>query len=778
MIISKHWLNEWVDLSEVSGETLSKTLNSIGLEVDSYKEINLPKSIVVGYVKSREKHPDADKLSVCQVDVGSETLQIVCGAKNVEAGQFVPVALIGTTMPNGLEIKKAKLRGIESCGMICSSTELGLPKINDGILPLDESIGKLKLGRSLGEFEAFKDVIIEVDVTANRGDCQNLHGIAREICTALDLSMKDSHENEDSENLLGIGRIASVRTEDKVNGSFLYKAFELKNALSENLLTRMRLALIDCQKTNLVERLLEYATFCTGVLFRAYDHAKLVGEGEKAVFDIKNGENGECVVFCEDKNLGVAGIYQSDEARVDEGSKVILVEASYVKPDVVSKAIFENKNLPKGDQVYRSSRGSEPNLAYGADYLFKRLAGFKDSLSLFAGSQQLLLNTEPITLSISLGELKNMIGQEVARNDVVKILKKLGFEIAVNVEQESFNVKVPLFRHDIVNSHDICEEIVRIIGIDNIASTPLNFYEKNRLNKTYFDYKNALNLRHRAADNGFFESVHYVFDSLDELSELNFKPCKIKILNPINNELNTLRPALVNHLLSSSEKNIKNSKRSVRLFELGEVFDENANQCLNLGFVVSGLLKEPTLINGAKGEEANFYTFAAMVQNVIGKFELKPCREISYLSPYEQAHIYQNGEMIGYIGRVDARVEAKRDLPKTYVCEIDFAKLKFEPILAVPYSKFQSTTRDLSLIVPENFEAGRIYECIRGLNLKELKEFLPVDIYKDAKLNGAISLSLKFTFQDMEKTLEDDDINALMDKILSELKEKLNIGIR
>ena len=590
--------------------------------------------------------------------------------------------------------------------------------------------------------------------------------------------MKDSHENEDSENLLGIGRIASVRTEDKVNGSFLYKAFELKNALSENLLTKLRLALIDCQKTNLVERLLEYATFCTGVLFRAYEHAKLVGEGEKAVFDIKNGENGECVVFCEDKNLGVAGIYQSDEARVDEGSKVILVEASYVKPDVVSKAIFENKNLPKGDQVYRSSRGSEPNLAYGADYLFKRLAGFKDSLSLFAGSQQSLLNTEPITLSISLGELKNMIGQEVARNDVVKILKKLGFEIAVNVEQESFNVKVPLFRHDIVNSHDICEEIVRIIGIDNIASTPLNFSEKNRLNKTYFDYKNALNLRHRAADNGFFESVHYVFDSLDELSELNFKPCKIKILNPINNELNTLRPALVNHLLSSSEKNIKNSKRSVRLFELGEVFDENANQGLNLGFVVSGLLKEPTLINGAKGEEANFYAFAAMVQNVIGKFELKPCREISYLSPYEQAHIYQNGEKIGYIGRVDARVEAKRDLPKTYVCEIDFAKLKFEPILAVPYSKFQSTTRDLSLIVPENFEAGRIYECIRGLNLKELKEFLPVDIYKDAKLNGAISLSLKFTFQDMEKTLEDDDINALMDKILSELKEKLNIGIR
>ena len=209
----------------------------------------------------------------------------------------------------------------------------------------------------------------------------------------------------------------------------------------KNLLTRLRLALIECQKTNLVERLLEYATFCTGVLFRAYDHAALAKDSEKIVFDIKNGENGECVVCCGDKNLGAAGIYQSDEARLSESSKVVVVEASYVKPEVVSKAIYENKNLPKGDQVYRSSRGSEPNLAYGADYLFKRLAGFKDSLSLFAGSQQSLLGTEPITLSISLGELKNMIGQEVARNDVVKILKKLGFEISVNVEQESFKCK-------------------------------------------------------------------------------------------------------------------------------------------------------------------------------------------------------------------------------------------------------------------------------------------------------------------------------------------------
>ena len=775
MIISKNWLNEFVDLSAVSGETLAKTLNSIGLEVDSYTEIKIPSSIVVGYVKSREKHPDADKLSICQVDVGSETLQIVCGAKNVQAGQFVPVALVGTTMPGGLEIKKAKLRGAESCGMICSSLELGMAKVNEGILPLDDSIGRLKLGASLNEFEAFKDVIIEVDVTANRGDCQSMHGIAREICAALDLNLRENAPFEDGEKLLGIGRIVSARAEDGVKGSFLYKAFEIKEDLIENLTQKIRLATIGCVKTCPVDRLLDYATHCTGVLFRAYDYAKF-GE-ERAVFDVKNGPNGECVLTSNDKILGVAGIYQSDVARVDENSKIVIVEASYCDPEVVSRALFENKNLQKGEQIYRSSRGSEPNLAYGADYLFSKLSRLS-GVTLYGGSQQTAIKREQIALNISLKELNEMIGQNIARNDVVKILKKLGFEVGVNVEQESINVKVPLFRHDIVNSHDVCEEIVRIVGIDNIASKPLVFAEQNRLTPTFINYKNSLNLRRRAADCGFFESVHYVFDNAEELKNLGFAPCSAVIANPITGELNALRPTLINHLLNSCERNIKNSKKSVRLFELGEVFSSSGEQGTNVGFAVSGLIKEPTLINGAKGEEAGFYEFAAAVQSVIGKFELKPSDEISYLSPYEQAKILRNGVCAGYIGRVSADVEAARDLPKTYLCELNFNALKFESVQARVYSKFPSVSRDLSLVVPDGFEFAKIYECVRALNLAQLREFLPVDIYRGAGLENASSVTLKFTFQDMEKTLEDSEVIALTDKILSALKQNLGIGIR
>jgi len=187
MIISRNWLSEWLDISGVTSETLLKTLNSIGLEVDSFKEIRVPKNIVVGYVKSKIKHENAEKLSVCQVDVGGETLQIVCGAKNVEAGQYVAVSLIGAVLPNGLEIKPAKLRGVESFGMICSATELGLAKTNDGIMVLDSSIGELVLGKELREYEIFNDDLIEIELTANRGDCLSILGMARDRGAALDL---------------------------------------------------------------------------------------------------------------------------------------------------------------------------------------------------------------------------------------------------------------------------------------------------------------------------------------------------------------------------------------------------------------------------------------------------------------------------------------------------------------------------------------------------------------------------------------------------------------
>ncbi|MBR2157555.1 MAG: phenylalanine--tRNA ligase subunit beta, partial [Campylobacter sp.] len=464
------------------------------------------------------------------------------------------------------------------------------------------------------------------------------------------------------------------------------------------------------------------------------------------------------------------------EFKADENTKTVLLEANYTRPEIIATATGEDKSLKGDEQLYRSVRGSEPNLELGLDLIFANLAK-NESVSLYAGTQKIAPQSEANIVSFTNNEINKKAGMEISPSDIVKILKRLGFEI--NSQGDLISVKVPEFRHDIANSQDICEEIVRIIGIDNIQAKPLEFVESNRLNQTFFDYKNAKNLRQKAADNGFFECVHYVFDDKEKLSEFGYAPCKIEILNPINNELNTLRPTLINHLLSSAERNTKNSKRAIKLFELGSVFDANGVQSQKISFIASGLKNEQSLLNSAKPASVDFIYFANLIQNVIGKFSCEvPQTLVPFLSEFEQANIVQNGVKVGFIGRVDNAFEAKRDLAKTYVCEIDFSALKFEKIEAKAYSKFPSISRDLSLVVPKSMRFEEIKKCINSLEIANLKEFLPIDIYKDENLKDSISLTIKFNFQDMEKTLEDDDIAGIMDKILKALNEKLGLNLR
>jgi len=210
MIVTKSWLEEYIDLSDIDNDTLYKTFNSIGLEVDSFIEHNIPEKVVVGKVLNCQKHPDADKLNICQVDIGSEQVQIVCGAKNVVNAEYVAVATIGAVLPGDFKIKKAKLRGVESMGMICSSTELGLPKLEDGIMILDNSIGELKVGKELNEYPKFADTVIELELTANRGDCQSVHGVARDLCSAFKRELKPFEYEPKKLSILGIAKELSV----------------------------------------------------------------------------------------------------------------------------------------------------------------------------------------------------------------------------------------------------------------------------------------------------------------------------------------------------------------------------------------------------------------------------------------------------------------------------------------------------------------------------------------------------------------------------------------
>ena len=271
MILTRTWLNEWINLKGITSKDICSTLNAIGLEVDSLDEIRVPKNIVVGKVLTCKKHPDADKLNVCEVDLGNETKQIVCGAKNVKAGLHVVVSKVGAILPNGMEIKEAKLRGLDSSGMICSSEELGLPAMGDGIMVLDDSIGELILGKEFSEYALVNDDIIEIELTANRGDCLSIHGVARDLSVPYDLDLKE-FSSEDDDNQLGIGRVLNVSANEKVDASLIYRVYD-KEEIRSSFLMDLRLAIADIYKPTALERVVEYATYTTGVLLRTYAHS-------------------------------------------------------------------------------------------------------------------------------------------------------------------------------------------------------------------------------------------------------------------------------------------------------------------------------------------------------------------------------------------------------------------------------------------------------------------------------------------------------------------------
>ena len=773
MRLSKNWLNEWIDLSAKSAEDICAALNEIGLEVDSCERIRVPSKVVVAKVLECREHENSDHLHVCKVDAG-EILQIVCGAPNVAEGQMVACALEGAKIGE-LSIKKAKLRGVESCGMLCSAKELGLGELGNGIMILDESIGELEIGKELSSYPAFDDYLIEIELTPNRGDCLSVRGVARDLSAKFDLPIKDISPLKKSEDeLLGIGRLISLHSEEEKNCALYYKVVNLGENFSLNLKKRLRLALIESKHKSAIEGALEYSTHSTGALFRAYDARKInPNENEKISLKIKNGEHKQSLIYAEDKLLGVAGICANKEFLADENTKIAIIEASYTAPEIIANATGEDKNMPKDEMVYRSSRGSEPAISSSMNLLF---GSCFENCEWYGGSQQISMSVERANILVNCSAISKMIGMDIEKKEIHKILSRLNFEIASGTNDEQFYAKAPAYRHDIQNIADVCEEIVRIYGIDNIPAKPLNFCEANRNSQASLKHALARNLRQRAVDAGYFECVHYIFDDPSELEAMGFKPCQAQMLNPITNELKELRPTLLNSLLNSALNNAKRGAKQIKLFEYGEVFDTSGKQSSKLGFVSCGLSNLPSLKNGAKGAELSLFELANDIQKILGKISLKASENLEFLSPYEQAKIIQNGKVIGFLGRV--KPSLKKDLPKCYAAQIDFDALKCEHILAEPYSSFPATSRDLSVLVSSELKYEQIKECIEALKVENLQSFYPTDLYSDKSLGDKKSLTISFSFQSNEKTLTDDEINALMQRILDVLKESLGVELR
>lgn len=777
MIVTKSWLNEWIDIEDISTEDLCKTFNAIGLEVDSVASYNIPAKIIVGEVLECERHPDADKLNVCKVDIGGGIRQIVCGAANVRAGIKVPVATIGAEMPGGLVIKPVKLRGIDSEGMICSSTEIGLPKLEDGIMILDESLGELKLGSELRENRYFSDDKIEIELTANRGDCLSIYGVARDLCAAYDRKLRDIDIDEEKEGRVGIGRIAHLMQNDVSDVDLSFRAVAIENIALPSRVA-LRLAQIDESYDSDVSALLAYSTHSTGVILRAYERS-FFSHNDEAKIEIKLlQDNGFSSVTSEDAIASTIGVIQNETSKVNNETSEAIIEASYITPDSVSRKMAESKK--KSDALfYRTSRGSEPELDLGLSYFFKLLNSCSRA-SVYGGSLDVTQSFKPLHVKVSAASISAFIGTEIDKTKITQILKNLGFEIE-NSQGDDFAVSVPRHRHDVINQQDLVEEIVRLVGIDNIPSKPFVLTEGFRFNEDYHEYQKRRDYRYKAAYSGFYESVHFVFGEREKFESFGFT-CTDKdkeLLNPIVNTMDTLRPSLVLGLLEAASLNAKSGQKQIALFEIGSVFDNERNESLKMAFVFSGEKELASLQNSGRPDKIDFAVFVEKIAKVIGDFELETSNEINALMhPYQAASIKQNGKTVGVVYKLYPVIQEAYDLDDTYLCEVDFSLLDDSLKTAKTYSKYQASFRDLSVVLPDSMTYEQLAKVIAEHKSSEIIRFYPVDRYKDEALGEKSSLSVRFVLQSLDKTLEEEDITSSMSSVIEGMKEDLGVELR
>ncbi|WRE76582.1 phenylalanine--tRNA ligase subunit beta [Helicobacter pylori] len=743
---------------------LCEDLSRLGLEVESCIPCIAPKNVVVGKVLEKAPHKNAEKLSVCQVDVGKEVLQIVCGAKNVAPNQFAPVALNGALI-GSTTIAKTELRGVESCGMICSSIELGFPKINDGILELDESVGELVLGKELNEYAPFNTHVLEISLTPNRGDCLSVLGVAREVSAFYHTPLKPIK----ALNFTPKSDLITLSAGENIESHLAYYLI-CNHSLKTPLNIKLSLAHNNALSENELKNFIEFSAHFSGVIMNAYSLNKTPMD-----LSVKNDENNFESVYINHQKRSTIAIKHQDQKDLSE---CLLLEASYTDPISLSLKLhaLKDKTLQKDNAlIYRSARGSNPNLSDGLNFLSAHLK------ATILESKQTEHSLKDYALKFQLEDITEILGLAVEEEKIQGILKNLGFKVSAkepNSNPQILEVIAPNFRHDIKTIQDIAEEILRFVGIDNLVSKPLHCVSSKNSNPHYDTHRFFENLKHKALACGFKEVIHYVFYSKEKQQKLGFEVLEdpLELQNPITTELNTLRTSLVCGLLDASLRNKNLGFKSIALYEKGSVYNAKREEIQKLGFLVSGLQKKESYPD-AKGKAWDFYSFAECVSKVIGDFSLEKLTAQTPINhPYQSAKIIQNHEIIGVIAKIHPKVIQELDLFESYYAEIDASKLKRPAMLLKPFSIYPSSVRDLTLIIDENTAFSRIKKALKDAQIPNLSEILPLDIFKES--HNSIALSVRCVIHSLEKTLNDEEVNAAVQKALEILEKEFNARLK
>ena len=799
MKASIEWLSEYCDI-DVDAVQLGDILTMTGSKVETIDQLgNDIKNVVVGKILEIEKHPDADKLVVTKVDVGNENLQIVTGANNIKVGDIVPIAKDGSELPGGVKIKKGKLRGVDSCGMMCSIGELNLTtadypgQIEHGIMILDKKLEK-DLGKDIVEVLNLKEDIIDFEITSNRPDCLSIEGLGRETAASLNKPFKNPRKNidelkiEDKKELEGLK--VDITAPDLC---YRYVARMVKNvkiAPSPEWMVR-RLKACGIRSINNIVDITNYVMLEMGQPMHAFDINSIEGK-HITVRRAKNGEKittldeqereldeNNLVIADDKKAVAIAGVMGGLNSEIEADTKTVVFESAVFYGGSVRKTAKKvglrtesSSRFEKGLSAENALRAA--NRAVELVELIGAGEAVEGKIDVYPTKQKM----NQIKLDVS--KINSLLGTNLSKQEMIDILEKLDIKV------ENDMAIAPYFRMDLEFVADIAEEIGRFYGYDKLDSTLIKADTTLGIRNKEQNIKKKV--KEVLVNSGLSEIYTYGFVSEKDLELSNIsdeiKKYAITIQNPLSDEYKLMRPTTVPSMMQTLATNANKKNQSVKLFDLSRSY-RNIKQEVQNGEVP---LQEEILTVGMYGEDVDFYTLKGMIENIleainVNHYEVeKETKNASY-HPGRCANMKVGIDIIATLGEVHPEVLDNYMISqRAYLAEVNITKLVKYAKANKKYTevpKFPAVERDIAVIVDEQVEVGQIEKIVTKKAKKLLESMQLFDIYRNEKLGeNKKSVAYSLIFRDKNKTLSDEEINSTMESIICELEKALGAELR
>lgn len=803
MFVSYKWLQEFVDLTGETPQTLADKITRSGIEVESVKLDGLEiKSVVVGQVLTCDQHPDADKLHVCTVDIGQESLvQIVCGAPNVGVDQLVPVAMVGAVLPGNFKIKQGMLRGVESNGMICSLQELG---VDSKVTPKEFASGiyNFPLGTTIGQnaVEALylDDAIIELSLTPNRSDCMNMLGVAYEVAAILGREVKIRPIEYPTTDKKATDTI-SLKVEAEDNPLYIAKVIHNVKVGPSPLWMQACLIASGVRPHSNIVDITNFVMMEYGQPLHAFDADKLgsneivvryATEGEKFTTldeEERTLQSDQMVITNGKVPLAIAGVMGGLDSSVTEETKTIILEAAYFNGGSIRKT---SRTLGlRSESSARFEKNVDPNRVKAAAERAAQLISQYAGGEVTQGSAEVNnLNVEETVVIIAKEKINKVLGTDMPCETIKDIIQRLQFPYECG--NGVMTIIVPTRRGDITIEEDIIEEVARIYGYDNLPKSHPTAIPNERGLTPYQVKRRQVGQILEGA--GLSQAITYSLTSEEKAKQFALKPTgSIRLAMPMSEERSTMRLSLVPSLLDVLKYNVARQNENVALYEIGSVFLKNEDEQLPTEVAhLAGAITGQWNTNLWQGEKkaVDFYVVKGIVEGLFNKLGVdkmiswRPA-QIDGLHPGRSAEIVLNmKERIGYVGQVHPSIAKREDLKETYVFELDIEKAMNIPVRQVKFaeiSKFPSMSRDIALVLDRAILAEDIKKVIEKAGGRLLKEVNVFDLYEGSHMEvGKKSIAFSLRYFDPAATLTDEAVTEAHSKVLEQVKQKFGAELR